>query len=58
VFAEQGRRRGGSNVLGTEICFRHQLTTRIVLDAGIGTEFAAPADRSSLFVTTGISVGF
>lgn len=58
VFTEQAIRRGGSNALGAEIGFRHQLTQRIVLDAGIGREFAGPADRSSLFFTTGISVGF
>jgi hypothetical protein len=58
VFTEQGSRRGGSNVAGAEIGFRHQLTARVVLDAGIGTEFAGPAERSPLFLTTGISVGF
>jgi hypothetical protein len=58
VFTEQGSRRGGSNVVGAEVGFRHQLTARVVLDAGIGTEFAGPADRSPLFVTSGISVGF
>jgi Putative MetA-pathway of phenol degradation len=58
VFTEQASRRGGSNVFGAEIGFRHQLTQQIVVDAGIGREFAGPADRSSLFFTTGISVGF
>jgi Putative MetA-pathway of phenol degradation len=58
VFTEQGSRHGGSNVVGVEIGFRHQLTARIVLDAGIGTEFAGPADRSPLFFTTGVSVGY
>jgi hypothetical protein len=29
-----------------------------VLDAGIGTDFAGPADRSPLFFTTGVSVGY
>jgi hypothetical protein len=58
VFTEQSVRRGDSNVVGLEVGFRHQLTQRIVWDAGIGTEFAGPADRSPLFFTTGISVGF
>ena len=58
LFTEQGDRRGGSNVFGAEVGFRHQLTQRIVVDAGIGSELAGPADRSSLFVTTGVSVGF
>jgi hypothetical protein len=58
LFTEQGDRRGGSNVFGAELGFRHQLTQRVVVDAGIGSELAGPADRSSLFVTTGVSVGF
>jgi hypothetical protein len=58
VFTEQSPRRGESNVLGAELGFRHQLTPRIVLDAGVGTEFAGPADRSQFFFTTGISAGF
>jgi hypothetical protein len=58
VFTEQASRRGSSNVVGAEIGFRHQLTQQIVVDAGIGREFAGPADRLSLFFTTGISVGF
>jgi hypothetical protein len=58
LFTEQGDRRGGSNVFGAEVGFRHQLTQRVVVDAGIGSELAGPADRSSLFVTTGVSVGF
>jgi hypothetical protein len=58
VFTEPGSRRGGSNVVGAEVGFRHQLTARIVIDAGIGTEFTGPADRSPLFLTTGFSVGF
>jgi hypothetical protein len=58
LFTEQGDRRGGSNVFGAEVGFRHQLTQRIVVDAGVGSELAGPADRSSLFVTTGVSVGF
>ena len=58
LFTEQGDRRGGSNVFGAEVGFRHQLTQRVVVDAGVGSELAGPADRSSLFVTTGVSVGF
>jgi hypothetical protein len=58
LFTEQGSQRGEANTAGVEIGFRHQLTPRIVLDAGVGTEFAGPADRSTFFVTTGVSVGF
>jgi hypothetical protein len=38
--------------------FRHQLTERIVIDAGLGTEFRGASDRARFFVTTGISIGF
>jgi len=58
VFTEQSARRGESNVVGVEAGFRHQLTPRLVLDLGVGTEFAGPADRSTFFLTTGISFGF
>lgn len=58
VFTEQSVRRGEDNVVGVEGGVRHQLTPRIVLDAGVGTEFAGPADRSPLFVTVGVSFGF
>ncbi len=58
IFTEQSVHRGESNIVGAEIGFRHQLTPRIVLDAGLGTEFAGPADRAEFFFTTGVSVGF
>lgn len=58
VFAEQGSQRGEATVVGIEVGFRHQLTARVVWDAGVGTEFAGPADRSAFFFTTGLSVGF
>jgi hypothetical protein len=58
VFAEQSTRRGESPVVGTEVGLRYQLTPRMVWDVGIGTEFAGPAQRSDLFLTTGFSFGF
>jgi Putative MetA-pathway of phenol degradation len=58
VFAEQSTRRGESTFVGTEVGLRYQLTPRIVWDVGIGTEFAGPAHRSDLFLTTGVSFGF
>lgn len=58
VFVQQAPRRRESEAFGTEIGFRHQLTSRIVWDAGLGSEFAGPADRSTFFFTTGVSVGF
>jgi len=58
VFAEQSGRRGEASVVGTEFGLRYQLTARVVWDVGIGTEFAGPAHRSDLFLTTGFSWGF
>lgn len=58
LFTEQSVERGDPNVVGAEVGFRHQLTPRLVIDAGVGTEFAGPAHRSSVFFTTGISMGF
>src|SRR5258708_7046248 len=58
VFAEQSTRRGESTVVGVEVGVRYQLTPRMVWDVGIGTEFAGPARRSDLFLTTGFSFGF
>lgn len=55
VFTEQASRKGESNVVGMEAGFRHQLTPRIVLDAG-PAEFAGPSDRSRFFFTTGFSL--
>lgn len=58
VFAEQSTRRDESTFVGVEVGVRYQLTPRIVWDVGIGTEFAGPAHRSDLFLTTGFSFGF
>jgi hypothetical protein len=58
LFLEQGSRRGEDHLMGLEVGFRHQLTPRVVVDAGLGTDFAGPADRSRFFVTAGVSVGF
>ena len=49
---------GQRNNTGIEIGLRHQLSSRIVLDAGIGTEFYGPADRAAATGTVGLSVGF
>ncbi len=58
VFTEQAPRRGDPQIAGAEIGVRHQWTPWTVLDAGIGTEFAGPSNRSSFFATVGLSVGF
>jgi Putative MetA-pathway of phenol degradation len=58
VFTEQGIHRKEANVVGAEIGVRYQLTSRLVWDIGLGTEFAGPRDRSQFFFTTGLSFGF
>ena len=58
LFTEQSVRRGEDNVVGVEAGFRHQLTPRLVIDAGLGTEFAGPAERSPLFGRIGASFAF
>lgn len=58
VYTRQSDLRGQRNNTGVEIGLRHQLTSRIVLDGGIGTEFDGPSDRAALLGTVGVSVGF
>jgi hypothetical protein len=58
VFAEQALRVKTPEIVGGEVGLRFQLTPRIVWDVGVGTEFAGPRDRSSFFMTTGVSFGF
>jgi hypothetical protein len=58
VFTEQSTHRGESNVVGAALGLRYQLTPRMVWDAGVGTEFAGPADRSRFLFTTGFSFAF
>jgi len=58
VYTRQSDQRDQRNNTGVEIGLRHQLTSRIVLDGGFGTEFYGPSDRSALLGTFGISVGF
>lgn len=58
VYTRQSDLRGQRNNTGIEIGLRHQLTSRIVLDGGLGTEFVGPSDRAALLGTVGVSVGF
>lgn len=58
VFTEQSTHRGESNVVGTEIGLRYQLTPRMVWDVGVGTEFSGPSGRSPFFLSTGLSWAF
>ncbi len=58
VYSRQSDLRGQRNNTGVEIGLRHQLSSRIVVDTGLGTEFYGPSDRSVLTGTIGLSVGF
>ena len=58
VYTRQSDLRGQRNNTGVEIGLRHQLTSRIVLDGGLGTEFLGPTDRAAFLGTVGVSLGF
>ena len=58
VFTEQSSRHGEENTVGAELGFRYQITRTIVWDAGVGTEFAGPAERSQFMFNTGLSFAF
>ena len=58
VYTRQSDLQGQRNNTGVEIGLRHQLSSRLVVDAGIGTEFVGPADRAALLGTVGLSVGY
>lgn len=58
VFTEQSVYSGQSNPTGLEVGIRRQIAPLTVIDAGVGTEFAGPAERTPFFATIGISVGF
>lgn len=58
MFIEQAARHGEEETIGGEAGVRHQLTERVVLDAGVGSEFSGPRDRSRFFVSAGFSFVF
>lgn len=58
VFTEQAAHTGEASIVGVEAGFRHQVTSRLVFDAGAGTEVSGPSDRARFFFTTGLSFGF
>lgn len=58
VYTRQSDLAGQSNHAGIEVGLRHQLSSRIVLDGGLGTEFMGPSDRAAITGTVGLSVGF
>lgn len=58
VFTRQSDLVGQRNPTGVGIGLRHQVSSRVVADIGIGSELFGPADRSVFFSTIGLSVGF
>lgn len=58
VSTKQSERSGESNTFGAELGFRHQMTQRLVLDFGIGSELAGPSKRSPVFAAAGFSFAF
>lgn len=58
VFTRQSDLVGQLNPTGVGIGLRHQVSSRVVFDAGVGTEFIGPIDRSVFFSTIGLSTGF
>jgi len=58
VFTRQSDSVGQRNPTGMGIGLRHQVSSRVVVDAGLGTEFTGPVDRSTFFSTIGLSIGF
>ena len=58
LYTRESDLRGQRNHTGVEVGIRHQLTSRLVVDAGLGTEFAGPTDRAAVLGTVGLSVGF
>lgn len=58
VFTRQSDLVGQRNPTGIGIGLRHQVSSRVVFDTGLGTEFLGPSDRSVFFSTMGLSIGF
>ena len=58
VFTRQSDLVDQRNPTGVGIGLRHQVSSRVVFDAGLGTEFLGPSDRSVFFSTMGLSIGF
>ena len=58
IFTNQSDLLGQRNPTGVGVGLRHQVSSRVVLDSGLGTEFLGPSNRSTFFGTIGLSVGF
>jgi hypothetical protein len=58
MYTRQSDLIGQRNNTGIEIGIRHQLSSRVVLDGGVGTEVYGPVDRAAATGTVGLSIGF
>ena len=58
IFTRQSDSVGQQNPTGVGIGIRHQVSSRVVFDSGLGTEFLGPPNRSTFFGTVGLSIGF
>jgi hypothetical protein len=58
LFLLQAERRGTSDTVGGEIGVRYQFSERLVLDAGVGTEFRGSSERSRFLAVSGFSFAF
>jgi hypothetical protein len=58
LFTQQSVHTGESNPSGVEVGIRQQIAPLTVLDIGVGTELVGPAERTPVFATVGVSVGF
>lgn len=58
VFTDVSVQRDDTNIVGTEFGLRYQLTQRVVLDTGIGSEFAGASERAFFYMTAGVLCRF
>src|SRR5215475_1100550 len=58
IFTQQAVHSGETNPSGLEVGLRRQIAPLVVFDAGVGTEFTGPAERTPFYATAGMSVGF
>jgi hypothetical protein len=58
VYVEQAPKHGDDDIVGVEVGTRYQLTQRVVLDAGVGSEVEGPSERDDFRFTLGMSLSF
>lgn len=58
VFTQQSSDTSESNTTGIEMGIRHQISHRIVADAGLGSDVFGPDDRVAWYGMVGVSTGF